>query len=60
MPSEWIELSIETPPEYVEPLSEIFYRYGEGGVAVEQPGGFNPDDGETSQRTPPLTDAAPR
>ena len=52
MPSEWIELSIETPPEYVEPLSEIFYRYGEGGVAVEQPGGFNPDEGET----PPMPD----
>jgi ribosomal protein L11 methyltransferase len=47
MPSEWIELSIEAPPEYVEPLSEIFYRYGEGGVAVEQPGGFNPDEGES-------------
>ena len=52
MPSEWIELSIDAPPEYVEPLSEIFYRYGEGGVAVEQPGGFNPDEGET----PPVPD----
>ena len=46
MTSDWIELSIETPPEYVEPLTEIFFRYGEGGVAVEQPGGFNPDEGE--------------
>ena len=45
-PDEWLELSIETPPEYVEPLTEIFHRYGEGGVAVEQPGGFNPDEGE--------------
>ncbi len=52
MPSEWIELSIEAPPEYVEPLSEIFYRYGEGGVAIEQPGGFNPDEGEA----PPVPD----
>ncbi len=52
MPTEWIELSIEAPPEYVEPLSEIFYRYGEGGVAVEQPGGFNPDEGEA----PPVPD----
>ena len=25
----------------------VFRRYGEGGVAVEQPGGFNPDEGET-------------
>ncbi len=52
MPSEWIELSIEAPPEYVEPLSEIFHRYGEGGVAVERPGGFNPDEGES----PPAPD----
>ena len=52
MPDEWLELSIETPPEYVEPLSEIFHRYGEGGVAVEQPGGFNPDEGES----PPIPD----
>ena len=48
MADDWIELSIETPPEYVEPLTEIFHRYGEGGVAVEQPGGFNPDEGETA------------
>ena len=52
MPDEWLELSIETPPEYVEPLTEIFHRYGEGGVAVEQPGGFNPDEGES----PPVPD----
>ncbi len=48
MSASWLELSIDTPPEYVEPLSEIFRRYGEGGVAVEQPGGFNPDEGETA------------
>ncbi len=46
MPSDWLELSVDAPPEYVEPLSEVFHRYGEGGVAVEQPGGFNPDEGE--------------
>lgn len=43
----WLELSITAPPEYVEPLSEVFRRYGHGGVAVEQAGGFNPDEGET-------------
>ena len=42
----WLELSVETPPEFVEPLSEIFYRYGHGGVAVEDEGGYNPDEGE--------------
>ena len=42
----WIELSVQAPPEYVEPLSKVFYQYGQGGVAIEQPGGFDPDDGE--------------
>ena len=43
----WLELSVRTPPEFVEPLSQIFYRYGHGGVAVEVEGGFNPDEGES-------------
>ena len=43
----WLELSVEAPPEYVEPLTHIFYRYGEGGVAIESPAEFNPDEGET-------------
>ena len=43
----WLELSVEAPPEYVEPLTHIFYRYGEGGVSVESPAEFNPDEGET-------------
>ena len=43
----WLEISVDTPPEFVEPLSHVFYRYGHGGVAVEQSGGFNPDEGET-------------
>ena len=42
----WLELSVEAPPEYVEPLTHIFYRYGEGGVAIESPADFNPDEGE--------------
>lgn len=43
----WIELNIDAPPEYVEPLSGIFHRYGHGGVAIEQEAGHNPDEGET-------------
>ena len=43
---DWLELSVRTPPEFVEPLSQIFYRYGHGGVAVAMEGGFNPDEGE--------------
>lgn len=42
----WVEFSIQAPPEFVEPLSQIFHRYGQGGVAVEGAGGFNPDEGE--------------
>ncbi len=49
----WLELSIKAPPEFVEPLSQIFYRYGYGGVAIEEGGGFNPDEGE-SPPTPAL------
>ena len=47
----WLELSVSAPPEFVEPLSHIFYRYGHGGVALEQEGGFNPDEGETPSDT---------
>jgi ribosomal protein L11 methyltransferase len=52
MPLRWLELSVDTPPEFVEPVSHIFYRYGHGGVVVEEKGGFNPDEGEP----PPVQD----
>ncbi len=42
----WLELSIKTPSEYVEPLSVVFQKYSYGGVAVEQIGGPNPDEFE--------------
>lgn len=40
----WLELSIRTTPEYVEPLSELFRRYGEGGVVVQEEGNWDPDN----------------
>ena len=43
----WLELSVVCPREFVEPLSQLFHSYGRGGVAVEEGGGFNPDEGET-------------
>jgi ribosomal protein L11 methyltransferase len=49
---DWIELAVDAPPEFVEPLSEIFRRYGHGGVAIDGPGGFSPDEGEL----PPVPD----
>ncbi|MDP6453105.1 MAG: 50S ribosomal protein L11 methyltransferase [SAR202 cluster bacterium] len=48
----WIELTVDVPPEYAEPMSEIFHRYGHGGVAIEQEAGHNPDEGES----PPIPD----
>ena len=48
----WLELSLRAPPEYVEPLSVVFQRYGYGGVAVELEGGYNPDEDETPADEP--------
>ena len=31
----WLELSVDVPPEFVEPISHIFYKYGYGGVVIE-------------------------
>ena len=47
----WLELSVEAPREFVEPLSEVFRRYGHGGVAAEELGGHNPDERETPPDT---------
>lgn len=42
----WVELSVDTPPEFVEPLTQVFTEHGEGGVAIELPAGHSPDEGE--------------
>ncbi|MDA0232123.1 MAG: 50S ribosomal protein L11 methyltransferase [Chloroflexi bacterium] len=42
----WIELSIEVPGEYAEPVSHLYLEDGEGAAVIETPGGFNPDEGE--------------
>ena len=42
----WLELSVVTPGEFTEPIVHLFAKHGEGRVAVEQQGGFNPDEGE--------------
>lgn len=46
MSVDWLELSVEAPPEFVEPLSQVFLRYGNGGVVVEELDGYLPDEGE--------------
>ena len=50
----WSELSIRTPPEYAEPLSELFRRYGEGGVVIEELGDWDPDDGPAPSGPPDI------
>ena len=45
-PAQWIELKIAVPFEFVEPVAELFRRYGKGGVAIEHAGGWDPDAGE--------------
>lgn len=42
----WIELSVTTPPEFVEPLAQLFRRHGHGGVVIENVVCYNPDEGE--------------
>ena len=32
---DWLEVSIEVPSEFVEPLSHVFFRYGFKGVSIE-------------------------
>ena len=48
----WVELSVDTPAEFVEPLTQVFTEHGEGGVAIDLPAGHNPDEGES----PPVPD----
>ncbi len=48
---QWLQLSIMTPPEFVEPLTHLFNTHGEGSASVERPGGFNPDEGELPDPT---------
>ena len=43
---DWLELSVQTPPELVEPLVQLFQHYGKQRVVVEEAGDFNPDEGE--------------
>lgn len=44
--SRWLELSIEAPGEYAEPLKTLFARHADGMIAIEHAGGYNPDEGE--------------
>ncbi len=54
MPKEWLEISVSAPPEFVEPLVEVFRRASGQQVVVEEVGGFNPDEGETPPADAPV------
>ncbi len=43
---DYLELTVQAPPELVEPLVQLFQHYGKQRVAVEEAGGYNPDEGE--------------
>jgi ribosomal protein L11 methyltransferase len=45
LPTTWIELSVTCDPEAVEAVTELFSRYVEGGVAIEEPYTLH-DDGQ--------------
>lgn len=56
MPTHWIELSVTCDPEAVEAVTELFSRYVEGGVAIEEPYTLH-DDGQVHlpDRMAPVT-----
>ncbi|NQW19076.1 MAG: 50S ribosomal protein L11 methyltransferase [Chloroflexi bacterium] len=51
----WTELSIDAPGEYAKTLYALFGRHADGGVAIEERGGYNPDEGETPDPDAPVT-----
>ena len=42
----WLQIGARVPHEMVEPVVELLQRYGGQRPVVEEPGGFNPDEGE--------------
>ena len=48
----WIEFKVKVPFEYVEPVAELFKKYGKDGLVIEHEGGWNPDEGESPPESP--------
>ena len=44
---QWMEISINVPGEYTEPVTHLFRKHSDGSVVVELRTEFNPDEGET-------------
>jgi ribosomal protein L11 methyltransferase len=51
---DYLELTVQAPPELVEPLVKLFQTYGKQRVAVEEAGGYNPDEGEVADAEAPV------
>ena len=49
----WLQLSVRTTPEFVEPVSELLRRYGERDVIVQEEGDWDPDN--TGEMAPPTS-----
>jgi len=49
-----MELKAEVEPELVEPVVDLFQRYGKQSPVVEEMGGFNPDEGELPPEHAPV------
>lgn len=47
----WLELSVNLPAEYAEPVTHLFSRYGDGRVFVAQTGEWDADDTESVSNT---------
>ena len=47
----WLQLSVRTTPEFVEPVSELLRRYGERDVIVQEEGDWDPDNTEMAPPT---------
>ena len=43
-PDGWLEISVELPSEFAEPVTHLFSRYGDGRVFVSQTGGWDADE----------------
>jgi ribosomal protein L11 methyltransferase len=50
--AKWIELSVTTTPEFVEPVSELFRRYGDREVIVQEEGDWDPDNDHDVDKIP--------
>ncbi len=49
----WLQLSVRTTPEFVEPVSELLRRYGERDVIVQEEGDWDPDN--AGEMAPPTS-----